>query len=375
MSMSAGRLAIFLTIVLSIWAAMHAYVFWRLSSILWVAAHFSRRSLVTIAVLLWASYPLARILESWKLHSFAWPLEYAAANWIGLLFLAFMAFLTAEVLTGGGRLFPGYARMVRTAAIAAAGTLFLIGLIQAFRRPVVREQDVVIKGLPPERDGLVLVQISDLHLGTLLGRRWLTALVEQVRELHPDMIVAVGDVVDGNVGRVQSLLHVLKDFRAPLGVWAVTGNHEYYAGLDRSLALFEPAGFKVLRDSAQESAPGLVVAGVDDLTTRRDLNLEQPPVETALKNRPPGATIFLSHTPLEADRAAAAGVALMLCGHTHNGQIWPFSYFVQLRYPLLGGRYAVQGMPVIVCRGTGTWGPRVRLFWPSEVVRIRLRAA
>jgi predicted MPP superfamily phosphohydrolase len=114
---------------------------------------------------------------------------------------------------------------------------------------------------------------------------------------------------------------------------------------------------------------------VDDLTARRQFGSDEDrPVEKALANRPPGATILLSHSPWQADTAAAAGAGLMISGHTHNGQVWPFNYLVRLRYPLLGGRYEVSGMPVIVCRGTGTWGPRMRLWLPSEIVRIKLRA-
>ena len=94
----------------------------------------------------------------------------------------------------------------------------------------------------------------------------------------------------------------------------------------------------------------------------------------ALSGRPPGATVFLSHTPWETEKAAGAGAGLMLSGHTHGGQIWPFSYMVRLRYPLLGGRYDVNGMTVIVCRGTGTWGPRMRLWRPGEILRITLRS-
>ena len=111
------------------------------------------------------------------------------------------------------------------------------------------------------------------------------------------------------------------------------------------------------------------------------INLKQPAgcflcraVEQTLANRPPGAVILLSHSPLLADVAATAGAGLMLSGHTHNGQIWPFGYLVRLSYPLLGGRYEVGGMPVIVCCGTGTWGPRMRLWRPGEILRITLRS-
>ena len=340
-----------------------------------MAAHLSRQALVAIAVALWASYPAARISDAWKLEAVALPLEFVGATWIGVLFLLFAAVLVADVVTLGGCLLPNLVTRTPGWALIAAGLLSIVGLVQGLRPPVLREYEVQLAGLPPERDGLVLVEISDLHLGTLVNRDWMARLIKRVDDLRPDLVVVVGDVVDGNISRAEALRPVLATLRAPLGVWAVTGNHEYYAGVDHCVRLFQDAGYTVLRDSSAEVVPGLVLAGVDDLTARRQFGREGHPVEKALANRPPGATILLSHTPWQADIAAGLGAGLMLSGHTHNGQLWPFSYLVRLSYPLLGGRYEVGGMPVIVCRGTGTWGPRMRLWRPGEIVRIKLRSA
>lgn len=130
--------------------------------------------------------------------------------------------------------------------------------------------------------------------------------------------------------------------------------------------------------------PGLILAGVDDLTSRRRHRSTGNSVERALQGRPAGkATILISHTPWEAETAARSGVGLMLSSHTHDGQIWPFSYVVRLAYPLLTGRYDVKGMPIIICRGTGTWGicrgtgtwgPRMRLCQRGEMIGITLRS-
>lgn len=376
------RMAIFLAVALGVWAAMHGYVFWRLASVPWVSAYFSQRALVWTAAALWAGYPLARFLNSRRLEAVGRPLEFVAANWIGVLFVLFSILCIADVVTLGGRLLPGLAPIIRGWAVGVALVLSAAGLVQGLRPPVVREYEVRLAGLPRERDGLVLVGISDLHLGTLIGGPWMTRLVGRVNDLRPDVVLVVGDLVDGEVGPLEPLLPVLKTLRAPLGVWAVTGNHEFYAGLDRSVALLEAAGYTVLRDRWAEIVPGLVVAGVDDLSARRQFSRPDQSVEKALAravaaglaNRPPGAAILLSHSPWQADVAAAAGAGLMLSGHTHDGQIWPFGYVVRLNYPLLGGRYEVGGMPVIVCRGTGTWGPRMRLWRPGEIVRIRLRS-
>lgn len=363
----------FLIAVLGIWALMHVYVFWRLASIPWVAGHVSHVVLAIVGFVLWSSYVLARVLDSRGLQAVSWPLEYLAANWIGVLFLLFCAALVVDVLTLGGWLWTRKVSMFRSLGVAIALFLALVAFVQANRTPVLRRYEVQMPGLPSERDGTVLVAVSDLHLGNLLGRGWLMRLIQQVNEQKPDLVAVVGDVVDGNVGRVEPLGEVLKTLKAPLGVWAVTGNHEFYAGLDRSVQLFEDAGFRVLRDESAEVAPGLVMAGVDDLTARQQFGRADNAIQKALANRPPGATILLSHTPWQAETAGAAGANLMLSGHTHQGQIWPFTYLVGLRYPLLAGRYDLSGISAIVCRGTGTWGPRMRLWHPSEILVVTLR--
>jgi len=291
-----------------------------------------------------------------------------------MLFLLFATLLAADVFTLGGWLLPRLAPTIRGGAAIAAGVLSLIGLVQGLRPPAVGDHEVRLAGLPPERDGLVLVEISDLHLGTMTSQRWLTRLVKRVNDMRPDLLVIVGDTVDANTERSETFRPILEGFHAPLGVWAVTGNHEYYAGVERSVRFLGASGLTVLRDHWAEVAPGLVLAGVDDLTARRQFGVKDRPVEKALANRPPGATILLNHSPWQADVAAAAGVGLMLSGHTHNGQLWPFGHLVRLSYPLLGGRYEVGGMPVIVCRGTSTWGPPMRLWQRSEIVRVKLKS-
>jgi predicted MPP superfamily phosphohydrolase len=371
--MNGWRFVIFITLVLTVWGLMHWYVFWRLGTIPWVAAHCSIKGLVLAALGLGLSYPLARMLNAWNLEAVGVPLEFAAAVWIGVLFLMLAALLVVDLVTVGGLLFAPVVPQLRGDAVLVAGMFSVIAIVQGLRAPVVRDYEVRLAGLPPERDGLNLVAISDLHLGTLKGNRWLTKLLDRVNDLKPDLMVIVGDLVDGNVRHVETLLPTLKQLRSPFGVWAVTGNHEYYAGLEQSVKLLEAAGYHLLRDRWEEVAPGLIIAGVDDLTAREQFGQRDGAVEKALINRPAGATILLSHSPLESNPAAAAGANLMLSGHTHAGQIWPFNFLVRIKYPLLVGRYEVDGMTLIVCRGTGTWGPPMRLWRPSEILRIKLR--
>ncbi|MDX1707463.1 MAG: metallophosphoesterase, partial [Desulfobacterales bacterium] len=210
-------------------------------------------------------------------------------------------------------------------------------------------------------------------LGALIGKRWLAARAAQVREMRPDLVVFLGDLFEGHGQLEKGLISVLRGISAPLGVWAVTGNHEFH-GDSGSISLFDEAGIQLLRNRWIELQPGFILAGVDDLTSQYRSGRGGDLVSQALSGRPPGATILLSHTPWQTETAARAGTDLMLCGHTHGGQIWPFNYLVRRSYPLLAGRYEVNGMPVIVTRGTGTWGPRMRLWKPGEILRITLRA-
>ncbi len=367
-------MATFLAIALTIWGTLHAYIFWRLSSLPWIANHVSPLTLGIIAACLWLSYVAARVLDAKGAQQYIWPFEFLAATWVGIAFLLLCCLVAADLVTLGGNVFTTATISIRTSAVGFAFLLCLIALLHGFRPPTLTDYEVSLPGLPRDLDGTVLVQLSDLHLGNILGKRWLQKQIARVNALTPDIVVITGDLVDGNVGRVEPLRESLQQLRAPLGVWAVTGNHEFYAGLARSIALFENAGFSVLQDSNRQAAPGLIIAGVDDLTSRAPIADADHPITRALANRPSGATILLSHSPLDAEKAAAAGVGLMLSGHTHNGQIWPFNYLVRLRYPLLSGRYEVSGLTAIVSRGTGTWGPPMRLWLTGAIVRIKLRS-
>jgi predicted MPP superfamily phosphohydrolase len=222
-------------------------------------------------------------------------------------------------------------------------------------------------------DNTVIIAISDLHLGSMLCFRWLQARIAQITKQNPDLVVLLGDIFEGHGEGGDELITVMNSLSAPLGVWAVYGNHELHRRDNQSAALINKAKFKVLRNSWAELRPGLILAGVDDLTTiQRRTGQISHYISKTLAGRPSGATILLSHTPWETEKAAKAGIGLMLCGHTHGGQIWPFDYLVKRRYPLLEGRYEVNGMSVIVSRGTGTWGPRMRLWSPGEILRVTL---
>ena len=216
--------------------------------------------------------------------------------------------------------------------------------------------------------------MSDLHVGTLISRQWLEARVVQVQAQRPDLVLLLGDIFEGHDQPKDEMLSVLRRLSGPLGVWAVLGNHEFHGRNNTGASLINYDGIRVLNNSWTEVRPGFILAGVEDLTANHQSGQGLDSISRALADRPAGATVLLSHTPWHAEKFAGKGIGLMLSGHTHGGQIWPFGYLVQRIYPLLGGRYEVDGMTVIVCRGTGTWGTRMRLWRPNEILRITLHA-
>jgi hypothetical protein len=361
------------TILISISTLMHIYVFWRVTSVPLVRRYVSLYLLIAAGVLLWAIFFIGRVYGHHGTGALAVVTEFLGMIWMGTLFLLCIFLLAADIMTLFGFLLPRIAPLIRTWALVAGVVLSIIALAQGLRSPVVQSYEVRLAYLPFEMDKTVLVAMSDLHLGSLIGKRWLAARVAQVRQQRPDLVVFLGDLFEGHGQLQDDLLSVLHDLSAPLGVWAVTGNHEFHGG-NRSIRLFDKNGIQLLRNRWVELHPGFVLAGVDDLTAQYRAGRDGDFITQALSGRPPGATILLSHTPWQTEKAADAGADLMLCGHTHGGQIWPFGYLVRRVYPLLAGRYEVDGMPVIVTRGTGTWGPRMRLWHPGEILRITLRA-
>jgi predicted MPP superfamily phosphohydrolase len=157
--------------------------------------------------------------------------------------------------------------------------------------------------------------------------------------------------------------------RAPLGVWGVDGNHEQHEIGNSPL---NDAGVRVLRNATAMLAPGLMLAGRSQPDGHAQGNDE--PAWKVPTPSPAGAVVLLSHIPDHVHEAAGSGVGLMLSGHTHGGQIWPFGYLVRKVYPALEGQSEVEGMSLIINRGTGTWGPRMRLGHRSEISRIHLRS-
>ncbi len=368
-----ARAVVFVSVALGVWLLQHLYVGWRLWATPLLAAPAARRALVALMATGFLAWPLGRLLWRAGWHRTAVLLEYPGAVWMGVLMLLFFALLAVDVLTLGGWLAGAWAPRLRAAAAVAALLAAAWAFAEGARCPRVVRYRVEMAGLPASLQGLRVVQLSDVHLGTLLGRRFLEHLVGRVEELRPDLLVITGDLFDAEIDAVEDLVPLLARLRAPLGVFAITGNHEHYAGVERCRDLMAAAGYTVLDNAHAEPAEGLFVAGVPDDRGARQTGGLRADLPAALEGIPADAAlILLQHAPEEVEEAAAAGVDLMLTGHTHGGQIWPFHHLVRSTYRYLAGRYRVDGMTLVVSRGAGRWGPPMRFLAPSDIVEITL---
>ncbi len=363
----------FATILITVITCAHLYLFWRISTVPFFRHHVPRRTLITSSLLLWGLFLAALLYGHHHTNQFATWVEFLGMLWMGTLFLLTVAMLAVELISGFGLLLPCLAPPLRGFALFIGTILSVLALVQGMRAPVVDKYEVKLTGLPVKLDGTVLVAMSDLHLGPQLGAKWLAARLLQVKALKADLVVLDGDIFEGHGRPRQEILTELRGLKAPMGVWGVTGNHEIYGGEETIKALQEN-GVKLLRNSWAQIRPGLILAGVEESTISRRPEDGMGRIGKVLDGRPPGATILLSHKPWRAEEAAEHGVGLMLSGHTHGGQIWPFNYLVSHFFPRLVGRYEIQGMTLLVCRGTGTWGPRMRLWHPGEIMKITLRS-
>ncbi len=271
--------------------------------------------------------------------------------------------------------------LVRTASAAAVPVLslaaVLLGLLNARRPTRVVDVEVRLAALPLALQGLTIAQVSDLHVGPTIKRRYVDAVVDVVNGLSPDIIALTGDLVDGGVARLAEDIRPLARLKARHGVYAVTGNHEYYSGAAQWVAEFRRLGLDVLMNQHRtltHQGVKLVVAGVTDFSAGNfDASQASDPA-LALSGAPTGTAlkILLAHQPRSAPAAAAAGFDLQLSGHTHGGQFWPWKYLVPLQQPFVDGLHRQGRMAVYVSRGTGYWGPPMRLGARSEITRIRL---
>ncbi|WP_262219204.1 metallophosphoesterase [Stenotrophomonas maltophilia] len=265
-----------------------------------------------------------------------------------------------------------------------AGLLALLvsawGVSQGMAVPKTRQIEVAIAGLPAAFEGYRVLQLTDIHASRLLTGDWVRQVVAESNALTPDLVVITGDLIDGTVQARRNDFRPLGELRAPDGVIAITGNHEYYAQYSEWMQAFRALHMQVLENSHVQVRRGdaaMTIAGVTDPVAAR-YGLPLPDLEAALAGADPAApVILLDHRPRNAKDAAARGVKLQLSGHTHGGQILGMDHLVKrANGGFVSGRYRVDDMTLYVSNGAGLWaGFPARIGVPSEITLITLRRA
>jgi predicted MPP superfamily phosphohydrolase len=290
-----------------------------------------------------------------------------------------MLALAAFTAYASGAAIPLQAIALRSAeAVPLLGlALTLLGFVNARRTAAVVSVDVPIADLPAALHGFTIAQISDVHVGPTIKRRYIDRIVGAVNRIGADMVAVTGDLVDGSVAQLGTHVAPLAGLVSRHGTFFVTGNHEYYSGAAAWVVELRRLGLRVLLNEhvvLSHGGSALVIAGVTDYGAHHYGESHRSDPEAALAGAPASASVrvLLAHQPRSAPAAAAAGFDLQLSGHTHGGQFLPWNFLVRLQQPFTAGLHRWRELWVYTSRGTGYWGPPKRLGAPSEITRLRL---
>jgi uncharacterized protein len=375
-------MTLFLLIFFLLYGSMHLYVFLKAKAALAFNMQAGIGLAVFMLIMIFAPV-IVRFSEKAGFELFARFMSYLGYTWLGVLFLFISLSLVLDVYrffvySGEVIIKKDFYYLVIPNSYAffiCLSLAILIAIYGYFEAKNIRTEILTIRSpkIPSKISRLRIVQISDVHLGLIVREERLKKILTEVKNADPDILVSTGDLVDGQTDNLSSLTELLKEIKPRYGKFAVTGNHEFYAGLDQSLKFIKDSGFTVLRGEYLD-IPGLItVAGIDDPQVKTYM----PKIETDEKELLLGLphekfTLFLKHRPF-IEKNSTGLFDLQLSGHVHKGQIFPFSIITGLYYQTHAGYTKLSsGSQLYVSRGTGTWGPPIRFLSPPEVTVIEL---
>jgi len=372
---------LFFTFFVAIYGGAHVYAFFRARSALGFGAG---GGLALAAFMLAMTFApiLIRTAERYGFELAARMLAYLAYLWMAALFFYFGISLLFDIIGLITRLVALIASSDASSWLVPVKTAFLASVLLSlsicvygyFEARDIRTERLTIATakLPTGIDRLTLVQISDMHLGLINRAEQLDSVLRLVKAAQPDILVVTGDLVDAQINHLTGLAEMFREITPQHGKFAIMGNHEYYAGSDKSLEFMTASGFTVLRNESFTKGP-IVFVGADDIAGVQ-LKRHSPVPEQMLFAGLPREkfTILLKHQPF-INEASLGLFDLQLSGHTHKGQLFPFTWLTLLSYPLNAGRHDLgKGSLLYVNRGAGTWGPPIRFLAPPEITVIEL---
>lgn len=373
---------LFFAVFFTVYGLLHVYAFLKTRS----AFSFDIKTgvpLIVFMVIMLFCPAIIRYCEEAGFEMLARILSYAGYLWMGFLIL----FISASFFIDIYRLSIYLAGLIFRHSLSfispAAGLSFYISTLFAliisfygyFEAKDIRTEHVIIKTskIPEDTGTIKIVQISDVHLGLIIRKERLEKLMQEVKKAGPDILVSTGDLVDGQINRLEGLAEILSEIKPAHGKFAVTGNHEFYAGLDQALDFTKRAGFTVLRGTSTDAAGIINIAGVDDRAGKPYglfTDIGENRLLSGLDHDK--FTLLLKHRPL-IDKNALGLFDLQLSGHTHKGQMFPFSLITKMYYTIDSGYVSLlRDSHLYISRGSGTWGPPIRFLSPPEVTVIEL---
>jgi len=365
MKMHLINFIMFFLIAILIYFGMHYFVYWRIANGLDLSKDF-RNIIKIVFIVAGISFFLSHLFGKsfWSI-----PFGWIGYVWMGIISIALSVFILQMIAAW---IFPSYARLATQIAILLVVVVSGFSLANAFWQPRIKEIRIPIGKLPAELTGFSIVELADLHLERLKSAKWLESVVEITNRLNPDVIVIVGDLTDEDIRDKPGFVNALKRLSSKYGIFAVTGNHEYYHGLEAYYDLCDSLCIIVLKNNHVMVANSVEIVGVND-ETGKGYPGGGPDLDKAMTGcdvtKP---VILLSHQPTHFKAAVKKGVDLQLSGHVHAGQIPPMDLIVMLFFKYAYGLYKLGSSFIYTTSGTDIWGPPMRLFSRSEIVKFIL---
>ncbi len=359
--------ALFLFLVLSIYLLMHFYIYKRVVNDFSIPSLW-RKIIIALFIFGGISFIGGEILAR-QFSIRANFLLIFGLLWLGAISITLSSFILSEIFR---LIFSSYKALITSISLLLSFLAIVFSILNASSSPRVKELKLTYKSLPSSLKGFKIVQLSDVHLGMVSKEKWLEKVVDKVNSLNPDIVVITGDLIDSDINGIERFSEQLKRLSPRYGVFAVEGNHELYAGIDKFDELTKKAGFKVLKNEIFVLNEDIEILGVEDDTNRRFKKENHDLHELFKKINSDRFTIFLSHKPKHFESAVSSGVDLQLSGHTHAGQIPPMDLIIFLTFKYPYGLYKLKESFLYTTSGTGVWGPPMRLFSSSEIVNIVL---
>lgn len=376
------QMIIFFLIALSIYSLANFYLFSKGYHALPVLQN--NKLVYSISfIFISALFIAAKIIESKHSSILTDVLNIMGGFWLAYMLYGFLFLLASDIILLGLRI-PGilsgpdvliYRKWAFIGTAFVSTLLIAVGFINAVI-PVVKEYDITINKPAGEVKTLRIAAVSDIHIGSIIRKRSLKKMSGMLQAMKPDVVLLLGDIVDGEIGPVMrgDLLQYFIRPESTEGLYAITGNHEFIGGAARTIPYIESKGIRILKDEIVTLDGGIQLIGRIDRDSRRFYGKERMSLGELMKQADTTKpVILLDHQPFHLDETAKYGINLQLSGHTHNGQMWPLNYVTAKIYELSYGYLKKRNTQFIVSSGYGLWGPRVRSGSRSEVLLINIK--